>query len=161
MLYPLQKSKLGYKFVTDYGSEYEIYFTQLLNYGEHISMNGLNPNDFYYFGFTRSIKGKKCRQKDVFIKRTIAFSIFEFFTQHPDAIIVFNYSAGDGRLQARRKKFKEWFDEYSENTIIKMFQHDFAGMYTVCAIYKRKSHPAFEKVQENIELLVKNIEDSK
>ena len=152
-MYPLRRNHRGYEFYTSKGIKYDVYFTQLIQYSSEITSSGLDAGLFYYFGFHRNNKAPG--DPDVFIKRTIALTLFMFLTEYPKAVVVFNYSAVDGRLQARKKKFKQWFDEYADGTNFKMFQHDFLEEYTVCAIYKRQSHPAFETVQQNIEDLIR------
>jgi len=158
-MYPLQKTNNGYEFQTIEGVKYDVYFTQLIHAADFITAGGLSPERFYYFGFHRVGPKKKGRQgHDVFIKRTIAITIFQFFIENPEGILIFNYSDSEIRVKAKRKKFKEWFDEYSESTRIQLFQYDFEDKYTVCAIYTRGSHPDFTKVKEAIETLVKNVD---
>lgn len=156
LMYLLRKSNSGYRFETITGVEYEVYFTPLNQFEIRSEGSLLHENSLYYFGIER-ITTKKGVKKDIYLKRTIAFILFQFFTEYRDAVVVFNYSNDGNRIKARRKIFKNWFDEYSEFTLFQLYQHDYNDEVSVCALYRRRGGVKFESLKNDIERFIQNI----
>ena len=156
LIYHLTKtSEHTYEFTTNTGIKYVIYLTSL----SHLSHlftgeKRVTEKDFHYLIIDR--KDKKIGGKtDIFIKRTVALTLFEFFTQNREAIVVFNYTNLNGRILAKRRVFKKWFDEYSQDTLYRYYQHDFKDEASICALYRRySSHLNFVEVEEQIKNVI-------
>jgi hypothetical protein len=150
-MYPLNKTDYGYEFITSKKVKYDIYFTQFdhTSDAEYIIEKGLSPKNLFYFGFYKKQNDVKTGH-DLFIMRTIAITVFQFFHDFQEGILVFNYKDSELRVKAKRKKFKQIFDAYSENTKIKLLQIDFKDEASVCAMYVRGSHPNFHNIVSSI-----------
>lgn len=153
-MYPLQSNPSGYAFKTYRGVEYEVYFTRLEKFKDYF-IEKLNTDEVYYFGIER-VSVKTGGKRDIFIKRTIAFLLIDFFVSNPTAIVVFNYSNNDQRVNSRRKLFQEWYNEYSEHTVYQFYRLDFSNEVTVCALYKRNG-VNFDNVRSGIKEAVSGI----
>ncbi|MES2680026.1 MAG: hypothetical protein V4635_09085 [Bacteroidota bacterium] len=120
-----------------------------------IGEDRLNEKDFYYLIIDRKDREVSPSPPDVFIKRTVALCLFQFFTDNREAVIVFNYTNADGKINAKRGLFKRWFDEYSTDSVYKFYQHDFRDVASICALYRRYSaHVNFVDVETKIQSLI-------
>ena len=158
-MYPSQKTNEGYTFETNRGEKYLVYFTQLRNWDHLFKESGISPNKFYYIGVER-LTPKRGGKPDIYIKRTIAYILFDFFVSNSEAILLFNYSNSDKRILSRRRRFKMWFDFYAPHTLLQLFQQDFGDEVTVCALYQRHGALEFDKLRTNIQNLIKNMGQS-
>lgn len=145
-MYPLQSNETGYTFTTHKGDIYSVYFTKLDQLSSYF-LKEVDTDNFYYFGIERITP--KTKGKDIFIKRTVAYIIIDFFVSNPTAILVFNYSNDDLSISGRRKVFKSWFDEYSEHTLYQFYQYDFSDEVSVCALYRRQGIN-FDKIRSGV-----------
>lgn len=151
-MYQVRSNGNGYSFETSNGSVYEVYFTKLENLSDYFQKE-IGTNDVYYFGIERITENKG--GNDIFIKRTIAFIIITFFVSNPTAVLLFNYSNDNNSINARRKVFKKWFEEYSEHTLYQFYQHDYSDQVTLCALYKRHGRD-FDKIRNGIKRITMN-----
>ena len=156
LIYPLNKtSEYTYEFTTNKNIKYVVYLTSLSHLSSLFTgQERITEKDFYYLVIDR--KGEKTGGiTDVFIKRTIALTLFNFFTQNKEAIVVFNYTNADNRILGKRAIFKKWYEEYSQDTLYKYYQHDFANEASICALYRRfSSHINFAEVEEQIRKVI-------
>lgn len=157
-MYPITKTNKGYEFVTNSGIRYNLYFTSL----DHLSSvkfnnPNLSINNFQYFGIEKmnDINGVK----DIFVKRTIASIMYNFFVIDPEGVIVFNYSNTDYKIKSRRRLFKKWIDEYSRISLLQFYQHDFSDEVSVCAIYNRRGGKDFEHIRNDIQSFINSLDD--
>jgi hypothetical protein len=153
-MYLLQKTNDGYAFETARGVKYEVYFA-VFEDSYNIFPNNSNKSNYFYFGIERM--SPKLGGIDSFIRSTILFTIVPFFIANPNAVLIFNYDNDDKRLNARRRLFKRWFDEFSIHTLYKLYQHDFSDLSTVCALYRRTGVDKFHLIQKNIQDSISNI----
>lgn len=153
-MYQIQKSNNGYIFTTENNVKYEIYFT-LLDSEMLLFPNNINIKNFYYFGIERI--SDKVGVKDVFIKRTVIFTIVSFFVENEGAVLIFNYSNDAEKLNARRRLFLSWFEEFRTHTVYQFYQHDFSDYDTVCALYKRAGGANFELMKKCIHESISNL----
>jgi hypothetical protein len=153
-MYQIQKSNNGYTFTTENNVKYEIYFTLLDN--ETFSfLNNVHVSNYFYFGIERL--SDKIGATDVFIKRTIVFTIVSFFLENEGAVLVFNYSNDSKKLNARRRLFLKWFEEFRTHTVYQFYQHDFSDYDTVCALYKRSGGANFDLMKNSIHQSIVNL----
>ena len=157
-MYQIQKNNTGYSFTTESNVKYEIFFT-LLPEELHPSLIQEHVSGYFYFGIERLTD--KVGVIDVFIRRTIVFTIVSFFLENEGAVLVFNYSSREGKLNARRKLFVSWFEEFRTHTVYQFHQHDFSDYATVCALYKRSGGTRFELIRDSIHKSVGNLNNIK
>lgn len=156
-MFQVKSSSDGYEFETDRGDKYCVYFTQLSQYDSFVfKTKDLNANNFYYFGVER-LTPKQGGKTNIFIKQTIAFILVQFFVDHENAVLVFNYSNEDNLISGRRKKFKDWFDEYAKHSIHQFYQHDYSNEVSLCAIYNRWGGLQFEELRNDIQGYIQSI----
>ncbi|MCW3103547.1 MAG: hypothetical protein JWO09_1987 [Bacteroidetes bacterium] len=157
-MYPLRKSDTGYSFTTQSNVKYEIFFT-LLPEELHPLLIRDHVSNYFYFGIERLTD--KAGVIDPFIRRTIVFTIVSFFLENEGAVLVFNYSSTEGKLEARRRLFHAWFEEFRTHTVYQFHQHDFSDFATVCALYKRSGGVKFESIKSSIHKSLENLNSVK
>jgi hypothetical protein len=157
-MYQLQRNSTGYTFITQSNVEYAIFFT-LLKEEFHPFLIRDHVSNYFYFGIERLTD--KVGVIDVFIRRTIVFTIVSFFLENEGAVLVFNYSSQEGKLAARRKLFYSWFEEFRTHTGYQFYQHDFSDYATVCALYKRSGGVHFESIRSSIHQSLENLNNIK
>lgn len=160
LIYNLTKtSSHSYDFTTTKGIDYTIYLTSLSHLSHlFIGNDKISEKNFYYLIIDRKGDDKIIVSKDPYIKRTVMLCLFQFFIDNPQAVVLFNYSNGDNKIKRRRILFKRWFEEYSQDSIFKFYQHDFKDEASICALYKRYSaHINFVDVEDKIKEMILQI----
>lgn len=160
LIYSLKRtSKETFDFTTDAGVEYTIYLSSL-NRISHlfVGLNNLSENNFYYLIIERKSHINVPTAHDLIVKRTVAACLFQFFTENKEAIVVFNYTNIDDKIEKRRAHFRRWFIEYVTETRFTFYQKDYDDFASICALYRRYSyHPNFIQIEEKIKTLVEQI----
>lgn len=160
LIYSLKKtSSQTFDFITDSGVKYTIYIASLNSLSHlFIGEDRLSEKNFYYLIIERKSHLDTTTSHDLIIKRTIASCLFQFFTENKEAVVVFNYTNGDNKIEKRRSHFYRWFIEYGADTRFTYYQKDFTDIASICALYRRYSaHPNFAEIEDKIKILIEQI----
>jgi hypothetical protein len=160
LIYNLKKtSKETFDFTSDWGVKYTIYLTSL-NHLSHLFIGEdlLSEKNFYYLVLERKSHFDTAKHHDLIIKRTVASCLFQFFTDNKEAIVLFNFTNADNKIEKRRALFYRWFSEYGSDTRFTYYQKDFNDVASICALYRKYSaHPNFVEIEEKIRVLIEQI----
>ncbi len=160
LIYSLVKtSNETFEFTTSKGIVYRIYFTNLVHLNHLFEQEKtLKSDNFYYLILEKKTNKEINNRFDLIIKRTVASCIFQFFVDNKQAIILFNYSNGGGKVVKRRNHFNRWFKEYADGTRFVLYRKDYLDFASICALYKiYSSHPNFVEIEQNIKSLIEKI----
>lgn len=110
--YNVEETDNGYKFVTDSGISYFLTFISYPAVSDFLSTN------IYMFNIEKETSAI-CRPYDERVRDTIVYVIFRFFEKHEDALITI-YDIIDGKQDARKRLFDNWFNTYNAGQLIKI-----------------------------------------
>ena len=92
----------GYRFVTDYGVVYRVYF-----------MDDYSIWDTGAYQFIIANENKRKSPNDPKVKETVFHLIEEFFAANP-SILLYVCETGDGKESMRNRLFLRWLKEYGQ-----------------------------------------------
>ena len=113
--YNIEETDNGYKFVTNSGISYFLTFISYPVVSEILSTN------IYMFNIER----ENCATNgpyDEQVRDTVIYVLFRFFEKHEDALITI-CDIMDGKQNARKRLFDNWFRRYNGGQLLKIGQN--------------------------------------
>lgn len=134
----------SYIFVTDYGVQYRIEFSQ----NQDIWQNGA-----YEFGILN--ENNRNSPNDPKVKKTIQCLIEEFFLMNPD-ILLYQCETGDNRQAMRARLFTKWFNEYDYQNrfYVKVSVLRDEEIDNYIALIVQKNNPELEAIKQTFDSFV-------
>ena len=91
--------------------------------------------------------------KDIFIEKTIILILFDFFDNHPKAVLHYVCDSIDHRQNVRSRLFDKWYNKSKNDEFSKLDMtykvENLAIEYKLEFVFKTEYYD-FEKVQENV-----------